>query len=107
MNTHRAKYAVRQHPRPLFRPNDELSRDSVNDLLRAGVVFVLLGLFALVMPILTTRHHTARSLVFWQSMYGTRAQDSESDSDTIPSVATEGFILVGCVLVGVCSSLKG
>ena len=106
MKTHRGSRRNYNHPRIRFRADNESSGKSNNDFVNAGLLFVLIGFFALVLPVLTTRHHTGQLVLLWQPMHGTRAEDP--NSRTISPVVTEGAvpILVGCILVGFGSGLK-
>lgn len=70
----------------------------MNDLVRAGLLFVLLGFFALMIPVFKTRHRIPAVLAR-QPMHQTRADNS--DSDTITPAVVEGTMGVGCILVGV------
>jgi hypothetical protein len=70
----------------------------MNDLVRAGLLFLLLGLFALIIPVLKTRHRIPAVLAL-QPMHQTRANDS--DSHSIPPAVVEGAMGVDSILVGV------
>lgn len=70
----------------------------MNDLDRAGLLFILLGLFALIIPVLKTRHRIHAVLAL-QPTHQTRADDS--DSHTIPPAVVDGALGVGSILVGV------
>jgi hypothetical protein len=104
MKTHRGARRGHKHPRVRFRADNEPSGKRINDLINPGLLFVLIGIFALVLPVLTTCHHTGQLVLLWQPMHGTRVEDT--NTRTISPVVTEGAIVVGCILVGLGSGLK-
>jgi hypothetical protein len=106
MKTHRGSRRNYNHPRIRFRADNQSSGKSNNDFVNAALLFVLIGFFVLVLPVLTTRHHTGQLVLLWQPTGGTQAEDPSSR--TVSPIATEGVvpILVGCILVGFGSRLK-
>ena len=106
MKIHRGASRSHKHPRVRFRADNESSGKRINDFVNAGLLFVLIGFFALVLPVLTTRHHTEQFVPLLQPMHGTRAGDS--NSRTTSPVVTEGAvpILVGSILLGLGSAQK-
>lgn len=102
MKTQRGGRRSYKNPRLRSRADNKPSEKRINDLVRAGLLFVLMGVFALVYPVLTTRHHAE----LWQPMQGARAEDS--NYRTSSPVAPDGgiFILVGCILGGLGVALK-
>jgi hypothetical protein len=104
MKTRRGSRRNYNHPRIRFRADNESSGKSNNDFVNAALVFVIIGFFALVLPVLTTRHHTGQLVPLWQPTRGTQ----DPSSRTVSPIATEGVvpILVGCILVGFRSRLK-
>src|ERR1700752_1838806 len=90
-----------KHPWVRFRGDNEPQEKQINDLANAGTLFVLLGFFALVLPLLTARNHTLQLIPLWQPMQETRAE--APTSRTISPATAEGAILVGFILVGLGS----
>jgi hypothetical protein len=88
-----------KHSGTQSRAHEEPAGQCKNDLVRAGLLFVLLGLFALIIPVLLTRHRIPAVLAL-QPMHQTRG-DNDSDSHTIPPAVVEGAMGVGFILVGV------
>jgi hypothetical protein len=80
------------------RADEEPTGQCRNDLAKAGLLFVLLGLFALIIPVLKIRHRSLAVPVL-QPIHHTRPDDS--DSHTIPPAVVEGTMGVGSRLVGV------
>ena len=88
-----------KHSGTRSRADEEPTGECRNDLVRAGLLFVLLGLFALITPVLLALHRIPAVLAL-QPMHQTRGDDS--DSHTIPpAVFVEGAMGVGSILVGV------
>src|SRR5579864_6824553 len=81
-----------KHSGTWSRADEEPTGQCRNDLVKAGLLFVLLGLFALITPVLKTRHRSPAVLAL-QPMRHTRADDS--DSHTIPPAVIEGAMGVG------------
>jgi hypothetical protein len=80
--------------------DEEPTGSWLNDFVRAGPLFVFLGLVALIVPVLKSRHRIPAVLAL-QPMHQTRADDSDSDSDTVRTIIVEGDMGVGSILVGV------
>lgn len=104
MKTYRRACRSYKHPRIRFRTDYDPSGKRTNDFMKAGFLFVILGLLAIILPILTVPHHTKRSGLLWQPMLGTRVENSRSR--TISSLPTAGALLVGSILLGLGARLK-
>jgi hypothetical protein len=70
----------------------------MNDLMRTGLLLVLLGLFALIIPVLKHRQRIPAVLAL-QPTHQTGGADA--DSHTISPAIVDGAMGVGSMLVGV------
>jgi hypothetical protein len=77
--------------------NEQPTAQCVNDLMRTGLLLVLLGLFALIIPVLKTRH-SILAVLAPQPTHQT--QSDHADSHTISPAIVEGAMGVGSMLVG-------
>jgi hypothetical protein len=96
-----------RQPRVRSRAHHDASALRNNGFLKAGLLFMFIGLCMLVFQTLTDGHHAAQLVLREQPKRGTPVEYSHALTHS--PVSTEGAvpILVGCALIGLGSALKG
>ena len=72
-------------------------RSSMNVLVLAGAILVILGLIGLAIPVITTQHTTDVAKIG-----DLKVQATERSSYAIPPVVSGGALVLGVVLIGAC-----